>query len=271
MAHWTEELFIDSPELFQWNFEIRSEHVHLEVDFLLEKLKEHGFQAQKILDMNCGIGRHAIELSKRGIEVVGTDISPHYIDVAAKKAEEAGISDKATFLVADMRKIVASLSSAKPFDGVICMWTSFGFYDDATNEDILRQCLGLVKPGGFFLMDIINRDWLITGFSERGYQQMGDRMVLEERKLDPLTSKMINIWTFLRKQNEGNYRVEKTVNLDHRVWSMHELVSLFEKVGFKYEAVYTSFGPGFSPQQQIPLGFRETVRSRMLLYICRKP
>jgi len=121
------------------------------------------------------------------------------------------------------------------------------------------------------LMDIVNRDWLITAFAERGYQQMGDIMVLEERKLDILTSRMINTWTYLRKQDEENYRVEKTVNLDHRVWSMHELVGLFEKVGFEYEAVYTGFAPGFSPQQPKLESLGPLIHSRMLLYIFRKP
>lgn len=271
MAHWTEELFVDNPELFIGNFEARAGHVPGEVDFLLDKLKEHSFTVERILDMNCGTGRHAIELGKRGVEVVGTDISTQYIKVAGKKAQEASVQEKAIFKVADMREISTSLSLTKPFDGIICMWTSFGFYDDATNEDILKQCLGLVKPGGFFVLDIINRDWLTMNFSERGYTSVGDVMVLEERNFDVLTSRMVNQWTYLRQQAGGNYQVEKVFNIDHRIWSIHELVSLFEKVGFKYEAVYTGFPPGFTPQQRTPLGFREAMQSRMLLYICRKP
>ena len=271
MAHWTEELFRDNPELFIGNFDARADRVPLEIDFLLEKLKEHGFRAERILDMNCGVGRHDIELGKRGVEVVGTDISPQYIDVADKKAQEAGVSAKATFKIADMRGISSSFSLAKPFDGVICMWTSFGFYDDATNEDILKQCLGLIKPGGFSVMDIINRDWLVANFAERGYLQIGDMMVLEERTLDVLTSRMVNRWTYLEQRDEERYRVVKTVNIDHRVWSLHELIDLFEKVGFKYEAVYSGFTPRVAPQQKRLENFREVMQSSMLLYICRKP
>ncbi len=271
MAHWTEELFVNHPELFQRNFEFRIEHVHLEVDYLLEKLKEHGFKTGRILDMNCGIGRHAVELAKRGIEVVGTDISPHYIDVAAKRAEEAGVSEKAAFRVADMRQIAPSLSSEKPFDGIICMWTSFGFYDDATNDDVLKQCFGLIKPGGFFFLDIINRDWLVANFADSGYHSVGDMIVLEERNFDILASRNFMKWTYLEPQGEENYRSEKPVTLDHRVWSLHELVALFEKAGFKHGAVYSGFAPGFNPQQPKLENLRALMTSRMLLYICRKP
>ena len=271
MAHWTEELFVDNPELFQRHFELRTEHVHLEVDYLLEKMKEHGFETGRILDMNCGIGRHAVELAKRGIEVVGTDISPQYIDVAGKRADEAGVAAKATFRVADMRKIAASLSSTTPFDGIICMWTSFGFYDDETNDDILKQCLGLVKPGGFFVLDIVNRDWLMTHFSDSGYASIGDMIVLEQRKFDVFTSRMVNVWSYLRKRDEEDYHVEKTVTIDHRVWSLHELISLFERIGFKHEVTYAGLGPGFNPQQPKLEHLRALMPSNRLLFICRKP
>ena len=271
MAHWTEELFVDSPELFYAHFEARAEHVPVEVDFILEKLKDHDFNTGRILDLNCGVGRHALELAKRGIEVVGTDISPQYVDIAAKKAAEANVAGKATFKVADMRQITAGLSGEKPFDGIICMWTAFGFYDDATNEDILRQCVGLLKPGGFFVMDIVNRDWLLTAFNERGHTLIGDLLVLEERNFDIQTSRMVNKWTYLRQQDGETYGVVKTVDLDHRVWSLHELKDLFEKVGLEHAAVYAGFGPGFDPKQPQLDGLRNLTASRMLLYIGRKP
>jgi hypothetical protein len=53
--------------------------------------------------------------------------------------------DKVRFKVADMRSIGAILAREK-FDGVINLFTSFGFYDDKTNADILRQCANLVRP-----------------------------------------------------------------------------------------------------------------------------
>jgi len=270
MAHWTEELFIDNPELFQSNFDARAEHVSGEVDFLLEKLKEHGFQSGRILDLNCGIGRHSVELGKRGQEVVGTDISPQYIVAAGKKAEEAGVKDRTTFKVVDMREIASKLSAEKPFDGIICMWTAFGYYDDDTNDDILRQCVRLIKPGGFFALDIINRDWLLSAFADSGYHTVGDMIVLEERQFDVRTSRNASKWVFLRTLDETNYKSLKTVTIDHRIWSLHELVSLYERAGLEHVATYAGFGPGFHPQQKPIESLRELMPSRMLLCIGRK-
>ena len=148
MTHWTEELFKEHPELFLGAFEARLEQSYDEVAGLLHCLSEQGFQPQRLLDLNCGIGRHSIELAKQGIRVVGTDISPDYIDIATEMAAEQGVADRAGFRVADMRRIAAEMENEKPFDGVVCLWTAFGFYDEETNIDVLRQCRGLVGEGG---------------------------------------------------------------------------------------------------------------------------
>ena len=269
MTHWTEELFVNSPELFTGYFSNRIEQAPGEVDVLLSKLGEQGFQPQRILDLNCGVGRHALELGKRGIEVVGTDISPSYIEIAVNGAEKERLADKVRFRVADMRKIASALSGEKPFDGVINLQTSFGFYDDETNEDILRQCLGLVRPGGFFAMDIANRDWLILNFQRNGFQKMGDRIVLEERELNLNDSRMYNVWTYLKKETENTYTLEKTVNIDHRVWSLHELAELFEKTGWRHKAAYPGLSAGGTPQ--VPGQRVDLIRSRWLLVISYRP
>ncbi len=48
-----------------------------EVAFLTEAM---GLRpGHRVLDVGCGPGRHAIELAKRGIEVVGIDISHRFV------------------------------------------------------------------------------------------------------------------------------------------------------------------------------------------------
>ena len=71
MPHWTEELYEECPELFLSAFEERLVKVHKEVAILLKYLKEQGFKPKNILDLNCGIGRHSVELGKRRIKVLG--------------------------------------------------------------------------------------------------------------------------------------------------------------------------------------------------------
>jgi 2-polyprenyl-3-methyl-5-hydroxy-6-metoxy-1,4-benzoquinol methylase len=243
MAHWTEELFKENPRLFLNVLKELNSHASIEVKGILKLLDDQGFKLERILDLNCGIGRHSIELGKRGIEVLGTDISPTYIKIAEERAQKRRVGENVHFKVADMRQIASTLSSEQPFDGIMCLWTSFGFYDDETNDDILRQCLKLVVPGGFFALDIVNRDWLVRNFSEKSFERTKGCLVLEERKFDPQNSRHQNKWTFMRQIDDKTFVLDKSFQLDLRVWSLHELVLLFERTGWKFECAY----PGASP------------------------
>lgn len=268
MAHWTEEMFVKNPEIFIEYFNI--ERAPGEVDFLLERLAEQGFKPGHILDMNCGIGRHSVELGRRGIEVVGTDLSPFYLEKAAERAREAKVDDKVSFRVADMREIAAALTDESPFDGIICLWTSLGFYDDDTEEEIVRQCAGLVKPGGFFALDIINRDWLLQHYSMTTHRTIGDYLVLEENRYDVWKSRNDNTWTYLKKRDNGSYDEVKSINLQLRLWSPHELIKLFEKAGFTHMGIYSGLMPYQPARELTSINTLEYIRSVRLLYIFRR-
>jgi SAM-dependent methyltransferase len=69
-----------------------------EVEFLVAEL---GLTpGDRVLDVGCGPGRHAHALARRGISVVGVDISQHFVDLAAEVAPPG-----ATFERADARHL----------------------------------------------------------------------------------------------------------------------------------------------------------------------
>ena len=236
-SDWTENFFQKQPDLFLDSLKERIPEAEEETDNLIHYLKEQNFTPERILDLNCGIGRHSIELAKRGFQVYGTDLSEKYIQIARDRAREEGAEDKTNFKVADMREIEEVLSNEELFDGVINLWTSFGYYDNKTNESILRKCNNLVKSGGFFLIDIINRDWLISNFKERGFSEIGDSFLMEERSFDFKESRAKNRWTYLIKKEDDSYS-KSVVTIDHRVWSLHELIDLFERNCWKFKENY---------------------------------
>ncbi|MFX1487166.1 MAG: class I SAM-dependent methyltransferase [Promethearchaeota archaeon] len=261
-SDWTKELFEKCPELYLETLEERISQARGEVDILLMYLKEQGFRAKNILDLNCGIGRHSIELGKQGVDVLGTDLSPYYVEIAKLRAEKESLSDKVVFRVADMREIAEVLSDEEPFDGIINLFTSFGFYDDATNDDILRQCCQLVRPGGFFFLEMINRDWVVNNFQERGFSWFKNMVVLADSRFDPNTSRMYDIWTFLVRQDDARFILEKQITIDHRIWSLHELIETFDKTGWQFKAVY----PGFHEQRSdVPI-----LETKHMLFVGKK-
>ena len=262
MSDWTKELFVKHPELYVGALEERVAQASREVDVLISMLREQKFKTENILDLNCGIGRHSIELGKRGTSVLGTDLSPHFIEIAKKRAEKEKVDDIVRFKVADMREIASVVSDEEPFDGIINVLTSFGFYDDETNDDILRQCCQLVQSEGFFALEIANRDWIVKNFQERGFSWYENVIVLQDRSFDLNTSRMNNIWTYLIQQDDKNFTLEKQITINHRLWSLHELVEMFERTGWQFKAAYSGFA---QQHEEIPLA-----RARRFLFIGKK-
>jgi len=87
-----------------------------EIDFLVAALGLS--QGARVLDVGCGPGRHSLELARRGMEVVGVDISPDFVRLAS----EAALSDRldATFVACDARTL-ADTDLGGPFDVAIAM------------------------------------------------------------------------------------------------------------------------------------------------------
>ena len=106
----------------------------------------------RVLDVCCGVGRHMRALEARGYECVGVELDPGLV----AEARAAGL-DVHEF---DMRD-VGSLDGE--FEGVLSMWASFGWFDDETNADVLRQLVSKVGTGGRLVLDV----WLPAFFETR--------------------------------------------------------------------------------------------------------
>lgn len=71
MKQWYEELFENYG--MKYDNESFTQGTRGECDFIEKEIAYN--QKTKILDIGCGTGRHAIELTKRGYTVVGIDLS----------------------------------------------------------------------------------------------------------------------------------------------------------------------------------------------------
>jgi len=91
-----------------------------EVDFLEEIFKRYG-KPQKILDLACGTGSHAIELARRGYEVTGIDASKHMIGIAKEKAKRERVY--VDFHVAKMQNFKLD----EKFDCAIVMFSGMDY------------------------------------------------------------------------------------------------------------------------------------------------
>ncbi|MCC5464634.1 class I SAM-dependent methyltransferase [Pelosinus baikalensis] len=88
-----------------WSLDIQDmswvEHTKDEINFIIDIMDLSG--TERILDLACGFGRHAIELSRRGFSVVGVDITLDYIKEAMRISSLEKLNTE--FICADLRNV----------------------------------------------------------------------------------------------------------------------------------------------------------------------
>jgi ubiquinone/menaquinone biosynthesis C-methylase UbiE len=215
-TEWWHEFFISFRPVFD---NISTRHTNSQVRYLIEKL---GLQpGHRFLDCPCGIGRIALALAKKGVNVTGVDIIPDYLDEIARKARRRKIDIE--LIHSDMRRVKFN----SRFDAAANIWTSLGYFANERDDRlVLRRMHDALKPRGRFALYVINRDWVMANFQERDWFAAGDFMVLGNRSFDYRNSRMGEVWTFI---NQGQ---TKSHSVSLRLYSYHELARLFESVGF---------------------------------------
>jgi SAM-dependent methyltransferase len=163
---------------------VLAERTPVETDQIEALLQLH--PPQRILDLPCGQGRHAIELARRGYEVTGVDLSPYMLGVARERADASGV--RVRWMAGDMREALPG----ETFDLVLNLFTSFGYFDDeADDRRVVRAAASMLKPGGRFLLEVINGERIMGDFQEREWFTIGQTAVMERRSLDVSARRMV--------------------------------------------------------------------------------
>lgn len=139
-GHWFEAMADHlGPAYLRYSFTKGTEN---EVTFLIDALGL--VEGQRVLDVGCGPGRHAHALAKRGMDVVGIDISQRFIDLAKAEA-----TDGATFIRMDARE----MDWDQEFDAAISLCQgAFGLLAGRGGDDddglVIDRMATALRPGG---------------------------------------------------------------------------------------------------------------------------
>lgn len=206
----------------------------------------------EVLDLCCGHGRHAVLLAKSGLKVTGLDLSQQYLEQAALNASAAGVDLE--LVRSDMRQV----PFAGRFDAVVNLFTSFG-YLNSDDEDMkaLHQVSKALKPGGRFLIDLINREWVVSNFvqDERKVDPNGT-VYQEHRELDLVSSRIQNSFTVMTPDGATRYLDGLTI----RLYTLTELTRMLSEGGLAVQTVYGGYASeGYS------------IESRRMIVVAGKP
>ncbi|MBW2036493.1 MAG: class I SAM-dependent methyltransferase [Deltaproteobacteria bacterium] len=104
---------------------------------------------KSVLDLGCGTGRHSIDLTQRGFDVLGIDRSEKMLAQAVKGAEAKGL--KIDFRKGD----IAGFEGKKTFDSAISMFAVIGYL--TSNGELLSAFKTIrrhLKKGALFIFDV---------------------------------------------------------------------------------------------------------------------
>ena len=215
---WWEDLF--NEDFMRASARVSDESIRREVTFIEESL---GVAAGGVvLDLGCGAGHHAVEFASRGYGVVGYDLSLYQLALAADVAQER--SQKINFLQGDMRE----MAFEEMFDGVFCWNTTFGYFEEDKNLAVAQRVFKALRPGGMFLIDVINRDFAAASAPCTVWYEGDSCVCMDDMSVDYISSRL---------------RVKRSIILDDgrtkeslfslRLYSLHELGKLLHEVGFR--------------------------------------
>jgi len=148
MKQWYEELFENYG--MKYDNENFTQGTFGECDFIEKEIEYN--KETKILDIGCGTGRHSIELSKRGYDLVGIDLSESLLKRAKEKTIEQNL--QIVFQKHDAR----NLPFLRQFDSVIMLCEgAFPLMEtDEMNFQILQNAANALKPKGKLIFTTLN-------------------------------------------------------------------------------------------------------------------
>lgn len=121
------------------------------------------------------------------------------------------------------------------FDAVLCMWSSFGWFDEATNADVLAQMAEKTRPAGVVVLDVFDPAFFHTRQGAHVIERDG-RRVHEHKSIERD-----------RLQTTLDYEDGSRDVFEWRLYTADELRALGAARSLECEVVCADFDLGAKP------------------------
>ena len=192
---------------------------------LLRLLRQNRVPGGMVVDAGCGSGVWARELTDRGYEVLGVDISAYMIRLARRQAPDAQF------------QVGSFLSAAlPPCDAVTSIGECVNYAFDRRSgrkglAQFFRRVYGALRPGGVFVFDIVEPGVAAQGAPQRRFLEGPDWAILlevrEDRKRKTLTRRIVSF-----RRVGKLYRRSEEIHRLH-LYSGPELLAELRQAGFQ--------------------------------------
>ena len=218
----------DEDYLYFYEAFLTPERTAAEVEVVWKVLElEPGLE---LLDLACGHGRIANSLAERGVRVTGLDATPLFLELARKDAAERGV--EVEYVEGDMR----SLPWSERFDRVLCWFTSFGYFSDDENRQVLAEVYRALRPSGLFAVEMNHKDNLLGRWEPESVTERGEDRMIDRRGFDAQTGRSRDERTIVRGDKTRTFRFSV------RMFGAAELQDWLRAAGFHDTSAYGEDG-----------------------------
>ena len=184
---------------------------------LLEWLKINDVQVKKSLDLGCGTGVLCEALFEKGIEAWGMDLSENMIKIARQRNSQIhyDTANMITYRPEEQFELVTSTGDA--LNHII---------EPADIEKIFRNVFAYMRPGGYFIFDILNENEVADSEPiDLDFSESVKAQFCVTRREDGIINLNVTVY------ENGKFRFEE--NISEIVHEPEMICGLLKKCGFE--------------------------------------
>lgn len=190
-----------------------------------------------ICDLTCGPGLYAVELARRGCQVLGVDFGPAAVHYARKLAQDAGLNERCTIRQEDIRTVALPEAA---FDLVLLIYGQLAVFTKAEAAALLAKAAAALKPGGHLVVELLNQErvdkttsnWWFTDHSglwgDGPFLHLGERFWDDEQELSYERFYIMHL-------DDGQYT---EVHLCDQTYAMTTMRQMMHDAGFRHVNIY---------------------------------